>query len=68
MVYYDVVALPGGESSASADMAQDNMNQYRSIAEFEAVGTGELSVVEGEIVTVIEKNSSGIKNTSLYSG
>ena len=40
-------------------MGQDNMDQYRSIAEFDAVGTGELSVVEGEIVTVIEKNTSG---------
>jgi hypothetical protein len=39
------------------------MEQYRSVATFEAVGTGELCVVEGEIVTVIEKNTSGkLKN------
>ena len=35
------------------------MNQYRSIAEFEGAGNEELSVIEGEIVTVIEKNISG---------
>jgi hypothetical protein len=44
-------------------MGNDNMEQYRSVATFEAVGTGELCVVEGEIVTVIEKNTSGkLKN------
>lgn len=40
-------------------MGQDSIDQYRSIAEFEAVGMGELSVIEGEVVTVIEKNTSG---------
>ena len=44
---------PGGDSS------RDNENHYRSVAEFEASGTGELSVTCGEVVTVIEKNSSG---------
>ena len=40
-------------------MGQDNIDQYRSIAEFGAAGMGELSVIEGEVVTVIEKNTSG---------
>ena len=40
-------------------MAQDSMDQYRSIAAFDAVEMGELSVIDGEVVTVIEKNTSG---------
>ena len=40
-------------------MGQDSIDQYRSSAEFGAVGMGELSVIEGEVVTVIEKNTSG---------
>ena len=35
------------------------MDQYRSIAAFDAVEMGELSVIDGEVVTVIEKNTSG---------
>ena len=40
-------------------MAQDSMDQYRSIAAFDAVEMGELSVIDREVVTVIEKNTSG---------
>ncbi|XP_028415259.1 neutrophil cytosol factor 1-like [Dendronephthya gigantea] len=44
--------------SDNAEMSNE-IDQYVSIAAFDAGGTGELSVVEGEIVTVIEKNTSG---------
>ncbi|CAB4004346.1 SH3 and PX domain-containing 2A isoform X7 [Paramuricea clavata] len=62
---------PQAGTDSCGDMGQDNMDQYRSIAEFDAVGTGELSVVEGEIVTVIEKNTSGwwlVSNQSGHTG
>ena len=58
LIYSRSISAQAGADSC-AEVGQDNMEQYRSVAAFEAVGTGELSVVDGEIVTVIEKNTSG---------
>lgn len=60
-----------GPAGAGDPLSQDYENQYRSVAEFEASGTGELSVTYDEIVTVIEKNSSGwwlVSNTKGVTG
>lgn len=53
------LAPSSSEGPGSVDPSQDSENQYKSVAEFEASGAGELSVTCNEIVTVIEKNSSG---------
>ena len=41
------------------------VEKYYSVAEFSGSGRGEMSLKENEVVTVIEKNSTGLKHAGL---
>ena len=41
------------------------VEKYYSVAEFSGSGRGEMSLKENEVVTVIEKNSTGVKHAGL---
>ena len=38
------------------------VERYQSVAAFTGSGRGEMSLKENELVTVIEKNNTGLKN------